>query len=434
MSVDPALMAANWHAVLLFTAVVLIGKTVSVSFGSFLAGNDLSLSVRSGMSMAQIGEFSFIIAGVGVATGATTAPVLPVIVAVAVLTTFLTPWFVRWGDPLSLAVERRLPHRLQTFMSLYAGWWATLRGTDHAGSRWALARRMVRQIAVDAVLLVVVIIGTSTAMPPLARVAHGTFDMPPLWSHWLLAALAVLAALPFCAGILRSARRLGALLAHEALPAAAADRADFAEAPRRALVLTLQLAILAAVLVPLIAVTQPFVPLLSGAPLLVGTFLLLGILLWRRATNLQEHVHAGARIIADALALPDASPSGTALEQAQAMLPGLGTLTEVPVRAGSAADGRTLSELDLRARTGATVVTILRGKQAIATPSGGERLRAGDRLAVAGTEDALAEALLLLNRRPRGPTLDAGGRPGEDAPTGPSTADGESSGAPARGI
>jgi Kef-type K+ transport system membrane component KefB len=96
MSVDPALMLEHWGAVVLFTLVVLIGQSASVSFGAFLGGNDLRTSVRAGMSLAQIGEFSFIIAGIGLTTGATTAPVLPVIVAVAVLTTFLTPWFVRW--------------------------------------------------------------------------------------------------------------------------------------------------------------------------------------------------------------------------------------------------------------------------------------------------------------------------------------------------
>jgi CPA2 family monovalent cation:H+ antiporter-2 len=400
MSVDPALMLEHWGAVVLFTLVVLIGQSASVSFGAFLGGNDLRTSVRAGMSLAQIGEFSFIIAGIGLTTGATTAPVLPVIVAVAVLTTFLTPWFVRWGDPVALAAEHRLPHRLQTYMALYAGWWETLRRTDHSNTRWALARRMVRQIALDAILLLVVIIGTSTAMTPLLALIESSAGVPPRWSRWLLVAVAVACSLPFVAGIIRAARRLGAMLAHEALPAALPGRADFADAPRRALVVTLQLAVLLAVLVPLLALTQPFVPLLSGAPLLVMAFVLLGFSLWRRATNLQEHVQAGAQIIVDALALPHHTPSHPALDQVQALLPGLGTLSESPVRAGSIADGATLSALDLRARTGATVVAILRGGEAITTPSGHDTLAAGDRLAVAGTQDALADAVILI-RRPR---------------------------------
>jgi CPA2 family monovalent cation:H+ antiporter-2 len=161
----------------------------------------------------------------------------------------------------------------------------------------------------------------------------------------------------------------------------------------------LQLGILLAVLVPLLALTQPFVPLLSGAPLLVMAFVLLGFSLWRRATNLQEHVQAGAQLIADALALPHHTPSHPALDQVQAMLPGLGTLSEIPVRAGSIADGATLSGLDLRAQTGATVVAILRDDDAITTPSGHESLRAGDRLAVVGTQDALADAVILVRRK-----------------------------------
>jgi CPA2 family monovalent cation:H+ antiporter-2 len=400
MSVDPALMLEHWMAVVLFTLVVLVGQSLSVSFGAFLAGNDLRTSVQTGMSLAQIGEFSFIIAGIGLSTGATEAPVLPVIVAVAVLTTFLTPYFVRWADPVVATLEHRMPHRLQTYTALYAGWWETLRRTDHKNSRWAQMRRMVRQIALDAILLAVVIIGTSTAMTPLLALLEAQFGVPPRWSRWLLVAVAITCALPFVAGIIRAARRLGALLAHEALPAAAPGRADFADAPRRTLVVTLQLAILLAVLVPLLALTQPFLPLLSGAPILFVGFVLLGFSLWRRATNLQEHVQAGAQLIVDALSLPHHTPSHPALDQVQALLPGLGTLSEIPVRKDSIADGATISELDLRARTGATIVAILRGEDAVTTPSGQETLHAGDRLAVVGTQDALADAVIMV-RRPR---------------------------------
>ncbi|MHC5210544.1 MAG: cation:proton antiporter domain-containing protein [Planctomycetota bacterium] len=417
MSVDPMLMLAHWQAVGLFTLVVLVGQSLSVSFGSFLAGNDVQTSVRTGMSLAQIGEFSFIIAGIGVTTGSTQAPVLPVIVAVAVLTTFLTPWFVRWSDRTAAAVEHRMPHRLQTYATLYAGWWETLRRTGHNASRWAFARRLVRQIALDAILLAVAVIGTSAAMSPVLAMAESSFSLPPEVGRWLLVAAAAACSLPFVLGITRAASRLGSMIAHEALPVPEAGRADFADAPRRALVVSLQLAILLAVMVPLLALTQPFVPLLSGVPFLAAGFVLLGFSLWRRATNLQEHVQAGAQIIADALALPHHTPSHPALDEVQAMLPGLGTLSEIPVREHSIADGATLSQLDLRARTGATVVAILRGEEAITTPSGHEPLRAGDRLAVSGTQDALADAVILVRRPHALPAEPAPADAPPDAPT-----------------
>ena len=71
MLIDPGLIGRHWAAVLVLTVVVVVGKVVGVALGSFLAGNGVRTSVQAGMSLAQIGEFSFIIAGLGLALGAT---------------------------------------------------------------------------------------------------------------------------------------------------------------------------------------------------------------------------------------------------------------------------------------------------------------------------------------------------------------------------
>ncbi len=82
MMIDPGLIAEHWVAVVVFSIVVIVGKIVAVSIGAFLAGYGTRTSVQTGMSLAQIGEFSFIIAGVGLATGATRGFLYPVAVAV----------------------------------------------------------------------------------------------------------------------------------------------------------------------------------------------------------------------------------------------------------------------------------------------------------------------------------------------------------------
>ena len=117
-----ALARARMWRWLVVTAVVLIGQLLSVSVGSFLSGHDVATSVWTGLSLAQLGEFSFIIAGLGAATGAIGPALLPIIVAVAVLTTFLTPILIRHADRIAAEVDRRLPHRVQTFATLYGSW------------------------------------------------------------------------------------------------------------------------------------------------------------------------------------------------------------------------------------------------------------------------------------------------------------------------
>jgi CPA2 family monovalent cation:H+ antiporter-2 len=106
MLIDPALIAEHWAAVLVLTLVVIVGKVVGVSLGAFLTGNGIQRSVQAGMSLAQIGEFSFIIAGLGLSLGATGTFLYPIAVAVSALTTFTTPWPFSSSQPLGRWVDQ----------------------------------------------------------------------------------------------------------------------------------------------------------------------------------------------------------------------------------------------------------------------------------------------------------------------------------------
>ena len=108
MLIDPGLVARNWAAVLVLTVVVVVGKVFGVTLGSLLAGRSMRTSVQAGMSLAQIGEFSFIIAGVGLSLGAVGTFLYPVAVAVSALTTLITPWLIRASGPAASFVDGRL--------------------------------------------------------------------------------------------------------------------------------------------------------------------------------------------------------------------------------------------------------------------------------------------------------------------------------------
>jgi len=168
------------------------------------------------------------------------------------------------------------------------------------------------------------------------------------------------------------------------------------------LLVTLQIAVLLVAGVPVVALTQPFMPGVPGMAILLAGASLLIVPLWRSATNLEGHVRAGAQVILEALAAQSGTTSAsatpsTALPRAPSLLlPGLGNATPVPIDAGSPAVGRTLKQINLRGLTGATVIAIDRDAADVIYPTGDEELRAGDALIVTGSTDAVQAAKDLL--------------------------------------
>lgn len=218
--------------------------------------------------------------------------------------------------------------------------------------------------------------------------------------------MALIIAAPLIYGVVTLTQRLGLTLAVSALPTTESGRVNLAATPRRALVVTLQLAIVLLVGLPLAALSQPFLPGWVEALALAIVLVILGVVFWRSAMNLQGHVKAGAELIVEALAAQskeDVRPSGEdALARIQHLMPGLGAPVSLKLPSESPAVGKTLADLDLRGRTGASVLAIARGKESVIVPTASEVLKAGDVLAMAGTRDAVAAATEMLIPAPAG--------------------------------
>jgi len=403
MLIDPALVVRYWPAVAVLTAVVVLGKVFGVSLGAFLSGIGLRTSVQAGMSLAQIGEFSFIIAGLGLSLKATGEFLYPVAVAVSALTTLFTPWLIRASGPAATWVDRKLPKPLQTYATLYGSWVEELRAAPRGNSATATIRRLLRLLVLDGAALAGMIIGMSAATNAVVAFARDKAGLSVGLARFLVIAAAIALAAPFCVGVIRVGRRLGVAVARVALPARKGRRVDFAAAPRRALVVTLQLASVMLVGAPLLALTQPFLPSVPGAAVLGLALAVLGVTFWRSATNLQGHVRAGAQVIVEALAAQSrgrgiqAEPDS--LDQVHQLLPGLGALVAVRLESGSPAIGKTLAGLNVRGLTGATILAITRSEGGVIIPGAKEVLRAGDVLALAGTHEAIETAKNVLGGR-----------------------------------
>jgi CPA2 family monovalent cation:H+ antiporter-2 len=396
MLVEPAAVLRSWPVVLLLTLTVVAGKLIGVTLGGFLAGFGLRTALQAGMTLAQIGEFSFVIAGVGLASGAVPEVLYPAAVSVSVLTALFTPTLMRLADPLSAIIDRKLPKPVQTVVTLYESWVELLRRRSRQRTTWQSIRGPLRWMLLDAVVIAgLAVLGARLRVPLRERLLAA--GVPDRFGLTVLFLIGFFLVLPFAVGLVTSARRFAMRFAEAAMPRAA-HGVDQARAPRGVLVATLQFATVIVLGLPLLAVTQPLLSVWPAAAVIGGLLLLLTFSFWRSARDLQGHAMAGAELIVDVLARQGIDKDQHSIEVVQDMLPGMGTIVPFRVEVGSKGAGRSLGELNLRGLTGASVVAVSRGNQRIVFPKAHEVLQAGDTLALTGSHDAIAAAHALLGK------------------------------------
>ena len=399
MLIDPALVLANWIPILVLSAVVIAGRMIGVSIPAFLTGAGVRTSIAASMSLSQIGEFSFLIAQLGVSTGAVRDFLYPVAVSVSAVTALTTPWMIRASGPFSAWVDRKLPHALQTFVALYGSW---IDGLRAPGPRRTRAQRIVRLLLVDAALGAAVVFLASRFFADAVIWLRTRAGLGAIAAEIVAMAVAIALSAPFLVGIVRLVGALALALATQALPEGAPGRVDLAAAPRRALIVSLQLVAAVALGLPLFAVARAFLPMGPTLILFAAAFLFLGVRLWLSVTQLQGHVRAGAQVLAAAFSQARGAPpaDGDTERQVAQVLPGLGSPVRFTLSAGSPAVGRTLASLNLRGATGATVLAIARDPEGVLVPTGHEELRVDDVLALAGTHEAVDAARAILSGQP----------------------------------
>jgi CPA2 family monovalent cation:H+ antiporter-2 len=401
MLIDPGLLGQQWHWIILVLVLVLIGKTLGVTTGALVSGHSLRTSAQMGFTLAQNGEFSLIIAGLGVGLGIIPTWITPVVVAVVALTTLSTPILTRVAEPAAMWIEGKLPRPLQNLVLLYATWMEGLAAPASVGPNLRM-RRLLRLLFIDALALTLLIVASDLGQPAIIEWAasQGNFDFPLHFVRWLLTGLTLVLALPFVVGLMRIARGLGVELARRALPLGGEGATDLADAPRRAMVLILQFTVLLVVCLPLVALVQPFVP--AGSMLFVVVALVVGLApaLWKSATNLQGHVRAGSEVVAEVLLSHSRVASKESAHEAgdtlKKILPGLGDPEIYVVPQQSPIDGKSIGELQLRGRSGASILALVRGSESHVAPGAAEVLRCGDCIALVGTREAIASAKLIL--------------------------------------
>ncbi len=171
--VQPAMILKYIAPILLLAVVAIVGKLFFLTLGGLAAGQELDVSVSSAAAQTQVGEFSFIIAGLGQSLSVTGAFLYPIIVAVSVVTTFTTPFLLKLAGPLTRLLERILPDRWLAAIAKYSA----ARQADKSGENKDLTfflKYYFQTLALYGVLAVgVILLGVRSLLPFLLRLDWG---------------------------------------------------------------------------------------------------------------------------------------------------------------------------------------------------------------------------------------------------------------------
>ena len=212
LMLDPAILLEYALPIVVITVAVVLGKMLSCGLGAFIAGNDGRTSLRVGMGLSQIGEFSFIIAALGMTLQVTSSFLYPVAVAVSVLTTLMTPYLIRAADPLSLKLAQVVPDRLSRVFGLYGEWLRNIQPQGEGALLAAIIRKILMQVGVNLALVIAIFFAGGYFAPRISRYLQG-WILEPSWQKGMIWGAALLLSLPFLIAAYRKLKALSMLLA-----------------------------------------------------------------------------------------------------------------------------------------------------------------------------------------------------------------------------
>ncbi|WP_231422265.1 cation:proton antiporter [Pseudomonas sp. Leaf59] len=212
LMIDPQILLQYAWPIAVITVAVVLGKMLSCGLGAFIAGNDGRTSLRVGMGLSQIGEFSFIIAALGMTLQVTSDFLYPVAVAVSVITTLLTPYLIRSADPLSLKIAAVMPTRLSRVFGLYGEWLRSIQPQGEGAMLASMIRKIILQVGVNLALVIAIFFTGSFFAARIGGYLEGWIS-DPSWQKALIWGGALLLSLPFLIAAYRKLKALSMLLA-----------------------------------------------------------------------------------------------------------------------------------------------------------------------------------------------------------------------------
>lgn len=370
MMVDPAMIVEYAGPIVVITLAVIVGQSVFGTLGVLLAGQPLKTAMQCGFSLTQIGEFAFIIASLGVSLHVTSHFLYPIVVAVSVITTFLTPYMIRFAEPASEFVDKHLPERWQKFLQRYSSGSQTM---NHESLWKKLIFALVRITVVYSIVSVAVIALAFRFLVPF----FGK-NLPDVWGPLLSAFVIILCISPFLRAIMIKKNH-----SVEFVTLWQESRGN-----RAPLVATIVLRILLAVSFVMFVIGGLFeisIGFVFGVAVLLVVLMMLSRQLKKQSILIERTFFQNLRsreLRAEYLGEKKPEYAGRLLSRDM-------HLTDYEIPGESEWAGKTLAELNLGKRYGVHVVSILRGRRRINIPGASVRLFPQDKIQVIATDEEL---------------------------------------------
>ncbi len=361
MMVRPDILVEYWLPILILSAVVIVGMIVFGTFGMLITGQTLRTAIRSGFSLTQIGEFAFIIASLGMSLRVLDNSLYPIVVAVSVITTFTTPFFIKLSLPCYNFIERHLPENLRFLIDRYG---SEGQKEEASGSQWAVVlRRHVWRTVVYSVVLIAIYMCADMYLRPWLNAVI------PAWANFITTATTIGIMSPF----------LIALMAPVKIPA---DKAKSGHSIPRIVIMIFRSLIALAFVVQTISHGYS-----TKVGLWVAVFavLLLIVLFYKRLSASMASIENKFFDNLNERDLRRSGKNNNVVSDLHLAFMTVGTACQFA--------GERLMNSNIRRKFGVNIVSIQRDHLSIPIPDGRQRLYPGDTIGVIGT-DAQIEALL----------------------------------------
>jgi len=370
MMIDPTVIAEHWLPILVITLAVIFARSSFSALGLILGGQSLQTSVMCGFSLAQVGEFAFILASLGVSLGAISPFLYPIIVSASVITTFFTPYMIRLSNPVSHWIEDRMPMHWKAWLERYA----TSFNTVNNENKWrVIVMDMLKVVGIYSVLCIAIwLVSANFLSPLLYRI------LPKTAACWIGVVITLACMSPFLRPIIM--KRNYAKLFVELWSDNRLNRFPL---------LLLMLARTGVAVLFIVLVIRHYFNT-SGTLLLGATAVLVVAIVFSRRLRKQQHVLEQNFIhnlsVKELMQqhVGEARPKYAGQLMSKEIL-----LSDFQLPSLSSWAGKTLVDLNLGRRYGVHVVSVLRGERRINIPDPYMQLFPNDVLQVIGNEEQL---------------------------------------------
>lgn len=374
MMINPSQLAEYWLPIVIITVVVIAGQILFASGGTLLSGQSLKVSMQTGFSLVQIGEFAFIIASLGQSLGVTSASLYPIVVAVSVITTFLTPFVMKLSDPAYQAIDRRLSPEAKLVLENYA----RNRNTVTMQSTWKrLLKKVLASLFIYGIILsFIYLVFFHYVNPWLESV------LPDVIPEWTIKAIELFALLsvssPFIYAMANAHRK-----SHESRQLWHSGNFQKAQLIGIALLRTVS-----CVLFVFYAIMRSF-SLTSGVVAVIAFAIVFLMLMSRRVRHNAKSLTQQFNENLSAREKSAERRRSVSRHFEGRLLDYDVHLAEFELETNSAFCGRTLQQLNIRQGSGVSIVRIVRGGVNINIPGGRTAVYPRDKIIVAGSDEQI---------------------------------------------